>query len=117
MVPLYWAPACIIIFSDLISPIIRPDLVIVTTPFESTFPIKTPLKERFNEYLENNIEEQYLKNPEFYLSSDVNEKRFYLQIKEFPKKTDQYDDRDFREYFLIVKPLDTERVEMTDVKF
>jgi hypothetical protein len=75
------------------------------------------LKERFNEYLENNIEEQYLKNPEFYLSSDVNEKRFYLQIKEFPKKTDQYDDRDFREYFLIVKPLDTERVEMTDVKF
>ena len=75
------------------------------------------LKERFNEYLENNIEEQYLKNPEFYLSSDVNEKRFYLQIKEFPKKTYQYDDRDFREYFLIVKPLDTERVEMTDVKF
>ena len=28
------------------------------------------LKERFNEYLENNIEEQYLKNPEFYLSSE-----------------------------------------------
>ena len=75
------------------------------------------LKERFNEYLENNIEEQYLKNPEFYLSSDVNEKRFYLQIKEFPKKNDEYDDWDFKEYFLIVKPLDTERVEMTDVKF
>ena len=75
------------------------------------------LKERFNEYLENNIEEQYLKNPEFYLSSDVNEKRFYLQIKDFPEKNDEYDDRDFKEYFLIVKPLDTERVEMTDVKF
>ena len=33
------------------------------------------LKERFNEYLEVNIEEQYMKNPEFYLSDDVNEKR------------------------------------------
>ena len=75
------------------------------------------LKERFNEYLENNIEEQYLKNPEFYLSSDVNEKRFYLQIKEFPEKYDEYDDQDFKEYFLIVKPIDTERVEQTDVKF
>ena len=47
------------------------------------------LKERFNEYLEVNIEEQYLKNPEFYLSDDVNEKRFYLQIKEFPEKYDK----------------------------
>mgnify|MGYP000097190510 FL=1 len=75
------------------------------------------LKERFNEYLEVNIEEQYLKNPEFYLSDDVNEKRFYLQIKEFPEKYDEYDDQDFKEYFLIVKPFDTERVEQTDVKF
>ena len=75
------------------------------------------LKERFNEYLENNIEEQYLKNPEFYLSEDVNEKRFYLQIKEFPEKYNEYDDQDFKEYFLIVKPFDTERVEQTDVKF
>ena len=74
------------------------------------------LKERFNEYLEVNIEEQYLKNPEFYLSEDVNEKRFYLQIKEFPEKYDEYDDQDFKEYFLIVKPFDTERVEQTDVK-
>ena len=75
------------------------------------------LKERFNEYLENNIEEQYLKNPEFYLSEDVNEKRFYLQIKEFPNEYFDYDDTDFKEYFLIVKPIDTERVEQTDVKF
>ena len=75
------------------------------------------LKERFNEYLEVNIQEQYLKNPEFYLSEDVNEKRFYLQIKEFPEKYDEYDDQDFKEYFLIVKPFDTERVEQTDVKF
>ena len=74
------------------------------------------LKERFNEYLENNIEEQYLKNPAIYLSSDVNEKRFYLQIKEFHEKYDEYDDQDFKEYFLIVKPFDTERVEQTDVK-
>ena len=72
------------------------------------------LKERFNEYLENNIEEQYLKNPEFYLSEDVNEKRFYLQIKDFPEKEEV---EDFKEYFLIVKPIDTERVEQTDVKF
>ena len=49
------------------------------------------LKERFNEYLENNIEEQYLKNPEFYLSEDVNEKRFYLQIKDFPEKEEVED--------------------------
>ena len=72
------------------------------------------LKERFNEYLENNIEEQYLKNPEFYLSSDVNEKRFYLQIKEFPDEYLEYDDQDFKEYFLIVKPIDTERVEQIE---
>ena len=72
------------------------------------------LKERFNEYLENNIEEQYLKNPEFYLSEDVNEKRFYLQIKDFPEKEEV---EDFKEYFLIVKPIETERVEQTDVKF
>ena len=70
------------------------------------------LKERFNEYLENNIEEQYLKNPEFYLSEDVNEKRFYLQIKDFPEKEEV---EDFKEYFLIVKPIETERVEQTDV--
>ena len=38
------------------------------------------LKERFNEYLEVNIEEQYLKNPEFYLSDDVNEKRFFDRV-------------------------------------
>ena len=75
------------------------------------------LKERFNEYLEVNIEEQYLKNPEFYLSDDVNEKRFYLQIKEFPNENFDYDDTDFKEYYLIVKPIDTERVEQTDVKF
>jgi len=72
------------------------------------------LKERFNEYLENNIEEQYLKNPEFYLSEDVNEKRFYLQIKEFPDEYLEYDDQDFKEYFLIVKPIDTERVEQIE---
>ncbi len=70
------------------------------------------LKERFNEYLENNIEEQYLKNPEFYLSEDVNEKRFYLQIKDFTEKEEV---EDFKEYFLIVKPIETERVEQTDV--
>ena len=70
------------------------------------------LKERSNEYLENNIEEQYLKNPEFYLSEDVNEKRFYLQIKDFPEKEEV---EDFKEYFLIVKPIETERVEQTDV--
>ena len=72
------------------------------------------LKERFNEYLELNIQEQYLKNPEFYLSEDVNEKRFYLQIKDFPEKEEV---EDFKEYFLIVKPIETERVEQTDVKF
>ena len=72
------------------------------------------LKERFNEYLEVNIEEQYLKNPEFYLSDDVNEKRFYLQIKEFPEKYDEYDDQNFKEYFLIIKPIDTERVEQIE---
>ena len=72
------------------------------------------LKERFNEYLENNIEEQYLKNPEFYLSDDVNEKRFYLQIKEFHDEYLEYDDQDFKEYFLIVKPIDTERVEQIE---
>ena len=72
------------------------------------------LKERFNEYLENNIEEQYLKNPGFYLSEDMNEKRFYLQIKEFPDEYLEYDDQDFKEYFLIVKPIDTERVEQIE---
>ena len=36
-------------------------------------------------------------------------------VKEFHEKYDEYDDQDFKEYFLIVKPLDTERVEQTDV--
>ena len=83
-------------------------------PFPEHFQILNidELKERFNEYLENNIEEQYLKNPEFYLSEDVNEKRFYLQIKDFPVKEEV---EDFKEYFLIVKPIETEREEQTDV--
>ena len=47
---MYWAPAFIIILSDLISPTIRPDLLIITVPLELTLPIKVPLKTRFIDF-------------------------------------------------------------------
>ena len=51
IVPLYWAPAFIIILSDLISPTIRPDLLIITVPLELTLPTKVPLKTRFIDFI------------------------------------------------------------------
>ena len=66
------------------------------------------LKERFNEYLEVNIEEQYLKNPEFYLSDDVNEKRFYMRVIERGSSDEEPDDEGYRCIFV---PFETKRVE------
>ena len=66
------------------------------------------LKERFNEYLEVNIEEQYLKNPEFYLSDDVNEKRFYMRVIEKGGSDEDPDDEGYRCIFV---PFETKRVE------
>ena len=38
------------------------------------------LKKDFNSWLDNSIEKEFVKDPEFYLSDDVNEKRFYMRV-------------------------------------
>ena len=38
------------------------------------------MKKDFNSWLDFHVEKEFLKDPEFYLSDDVNEKRFYMRI-------------------------------------
>ena len=66
------------------------------------------LKQNFMDWLDDNIEHEYTKDPEFYLSNSVNEKRFYMRVIE-----EGYTDEDPEDegYFCIVEPFETKRVE------
>lgn len=66
------------------------------------------LKQNFMDWLDDNIEHEYTKDPEFYLSNSVNEKRFYMRVIE-----EGYTDEDPEDegYYCIVEPFETKRVE------
>ena len=71
-------------------------------------------KKDFNNWLDDNIKQEYLKDPEFYLSDNVNEKRFYMRIiDKVPFDEDIHEEIEYKEYHCIYVPHDTKRVEMT----
>ena len=72
------------------------------------------MKRKFCDWLDNNIQEEYEKDPEFYLKE--NEKRFYFRVVE-EGYTDELPDPDDEGYRCVFVPFENERVEMTDVKF
>ena len=72
------------------------------------------IKQTINDWLDDNIEHEYMKYPELYLWDNVNEKRYYMRLVErifFDENHDQ------EEYYCFLIALETKRVEMTDVKF
>ena len=71
------------------------------------------LKQHFCDWLDDNIEQEYLKDPEFYLSDNVNEKRFYMRIIDRGPFDEEDEDLEFKDYLCIFVPYDTKRVEMT----
>ena len=72
------------------------------------------LKQYFSDWLDDNIEHEYMVDPEFYLKDDVNEKRFYLRVVEQGFTNEDLDEEGYRCVFV---PFETKRVEMTDVEF
>ena len=71
------------------------------------------MKKDFNNWLDDSIEQEFVKDPEFYLSDDVNEKRFYMRIINRGPFEEEDEDLEFKEYTCIFVPYDTKRVEMT----
>ena len=71
------------------------------------------MKKDFNSWLDFHVEKEFLKDPEFYLSDDVNEKRFYMRIINRGPFEEEDEDLEFKEYTCIFVPYDTKRVEMT----
>ena len=71
------------------------------------------MKQNFMDWLDDNIEHEYTKDPEFYLSNSVNEKRFYFRVVE-EGYTDELPDPDDEGYRCVVVPFDTKRVEDID---
>mgnify|MGYP000011653047 FL=1 len=71
------------------------------------------MKKDFNNWLDDSIEKEFVKDPEFYLSDDVNEKRFYMRIINRGPFEEEDEDLEFKEYTCIFVPYDTKRVEMT----
>ena len=70
-------------------------------------------KKDFNNWLDDSIEQEFVKDPEFYLSDDVNEKRFYMRVINRGPFEEEDEDLEFKEYTCIFVPYDTKRVEMT----
>ena len=68
------------------------------------------LKQHICEWLDWNIEHEYTKDPEFYLSNSVNEKRLYMRVIE-KGCTDEDPDPDDEGYRCVFVPFDTKRVE------
>ena len=68
------------------------------------------MKQNFMDWLDDNIEHEYTKDPEFYLSNSVNEKRFYFRVVE-EGYTDELPDPDDEGYRCVFVPFDTTRVE------
>ena len=71
------------------------------------------MKKDFNNWLDDSIEQEFVKDPEFYLSDDVNEKRFYMRIINRGPFEEEDEDLEFKDYLCIFVPYDTKRVEMT----
>ncbi|MBC8443046.1 MAG: hypothetical protein H8D80_02515 [Proteobacteria bacterium] len=72
------------------------------------------LKQKFMDWLDDNIEHEYTKDPEFYLSNSVNEKRFYMRVIE-EGYTDEPPDPEDEGYRCVFVPFDTKRIEETDL--
>ena len=72
------------------------------------------LKKDFNSWLDNSIEKEFVKDPEFYLSDDVNEKRFYMRVINRGPFEDEDEELEFKEYTCVYIPYDTKRVEGID---
>ena len=68
------------------------------------------MKQNFIDWLDDNIEHEYTKDPEFYLSNSVNEKRFYFRVVE-EGYTDELPDPDDEGYRCVFVPFGTKRVE------
>ena len=75
------------------------------------------MKKDFNSWLDFHVEKEFLKDPEFYLSDDVNEKRFYMRIINRGPFEEEDEDLEFKEYTCVYVSYDTKEVEMNDVKF
>ena len=71
------------------------------------------MKKDFNNWLDDSIKQEFVKDPEFYLSDDVNEKRFYMRIINRGPFEEEDEDLEFKEYTCVYVPYDTKRVEMT----
>jgi hypothetical protein len=71
------------------------------------------MKKDFNNWLDDSIEQEFVKDPEFYLSDDVNEKRFYMRVINRGPFEEEDEDLEYKEYTCIFVPYDTKRVEMT----
>ena len=69
------------------------------------------IKQYFNDWLDDNIQHEYMEDPEFYLKDDVNEKRFYMRVVERGFTNEDSDDEGYRCVFV---PFETKRVEMLD---
>ena len=70
------------------------------------------MKKDFNSWLDFHVEKEFVKDPEFYLSDDVNEKRFYMRIINRGPFEEEDEDLEFKDYLCIFVPYDTKRVEM-----
>ena len=68
------------------------------------------MKQNFIDWLDDNIEHEYTKDQEFYLSNSVNEKRFYFRVVD-EGYTDELPDPDDEGYRCVFVPFDTKRVE------
>ena len=67
-------------------------------------------KQHISDWLDWNIEHEYTKYPEFYLSNSVNEKRLYMRVIE-KGGIDEDPDPDDEGYRCIFVPFENERVE------
>ena len=66
------------------------------------------MKEKFSEWLDDNLQNEYEKDPEFYLKE--NEKRFYFRVID-EGYTDELPDPDDEGYRCGFVPFETKRVE------
>ena len=66
------------------------------------------IKQHISDWLDYNIEHEYMEDPEFYLKNDVNEKRFYMRVIEKGGSDEDPDDDGYRCIFV---PFETKRVE------
>ena len=69
------------------------------------------LKKDFINWLDDSVDEEYLKDPEFYMSDNVNEKRFYMRIIDRGPFEEEEEELEFKEYTCVYVPHDTKRVE------